>query len=265
MSILSTRNTICDRLSGEFDSMLQPINAASRTIKNQITQVKTTLNNLSFSPAAVVDAKISEVEDQVKEVIPEGNPEDIQETIDFINSCNFLSENELLRNPIAIYNGAVNSTLSKVSDFITDAAALLPEFNAAQLLGAITDKFAGITGLSLPDALNISDIVRSADQLINCMAGRCGAEFASRVTDMIDELEGIYNDLNIISDPLDPNWGDFDIQELYDLAGFDPTEIVQMDKVVNTVTQTKTDALNSINSINTSIKTAAKSTQGIFG
>lgn len=265
MSIASTRATICDRLSGEFDSLIQPINAAQRDIKNQITDVKTTLNNLSFSPESVVDNKIDEVENQVKEVVPEGNPEDIQETVDFINDCNFLSENELLRNPIALYNGAVNSTLDKVGQFVSDAASALPEFNAAQLIGAITDKFSGITGLSIPDALNISDIVRSADKLINCMAGRCGVDYASRVTEMIDRLEGIYNDLNIVSDPLDTNWGEFDTQALYDLAGFDPSQINQMDKVVTSVNQTKTTALSSINNINSSLKTASKSVQGIFG
>lgn len=264
MSILSTRNTICEKISSEFDSILSPIQTARQTIMRSVLEAKSLLANMTFSPSNIIDDAIGDLEEQVRDVIPEGNPADIQETIDFINSCNFLSDSELLSNPIALYNGAVDSVLGRTWDFVSDLSSSLPEFNAGQILGNILSKYSGLTD-GLPISLDISNIMRNADTIINCIAGRCGLDFADRVIDMSEQLDILYQNLNIISDPNLSNWGEFDLQTLYADAALSAQEIIQMDKVVVSVQKTQSDVVSGINNMNSSLKTAARSVQGILG
>ena len=107
--------------------------------------------------------------------------------------------------------------------------------------------------------------MRNADTIINCIAGRCGLDYANRVIEMTTELDALYQDLNIISDPNLSNWGEFDIQTLYSDAQLNAQEIIQMDKTVASVQKTQSDVVSSINNMNSSLKTAARSVQGILG
>ena len=95
--------------------------------------------------------------------------------------------------------------------------------------------------------------MRSADKIINCIAGRCGTDFSTRVTDMTTTLDGLYSDLNIVSNPVDPNWGKLDIDKIYDDVALSAQERLQMSSVVNSVGNSKssvTDAVgNAVNAI----------------
>lgn len=268
MSILSTRETICKKLDEQFDSLTQPAVSAQAATKRQISDVKSQLRNLSFSPEATIDAEVNNLNDQVQEVVPDGNPEDIQEAVDFINGCDFLSGDSILSNPIALFNGAVDSTINKTKQLVDDAVSALPEFGVAGLIADIQEKLSGVLDglpdLKLPDALDITAIVQGADKIINCVAGRCGPSYSSRVSDMVDQLQGIYDDFSLDDNPLSETWGQLDLEGIYNEVGLAAEDITKMDTVVDAVNKTKSDALGGINNIKGSFKSASSAISGIF-
>ena len=263
MSITSTRNMICDKLSSEFDTIISPLESAKRGIKDQISLAKSKLSLMEFSPAGEVSSAISSLESDVESVIPEANTPDVDEMLDFINSCDFLKADEMLKNPIALLKGGVGSAIDKAGGFVDSLTDLLPEFDAGQLLGNILNKFSG-SGLGLPGALDISNIVKLADQIINCIGNRCGADYSARITSMTDTLNELYTDLNIVSDPASADWGEFDIEQIYDDATLSASEKLQMSGVVDSVLESQTAVTDSINNTVTATKNAARSVEGLF-
>ena len=252
MSLSSTRKMICNKIDSEFDTLLQPIQSAKGAIKTQINSVKSKLSSMTFSPAGDITSAISDLENNVNSVIPDVSTEDADELINFINSCDFLNENELYKNPIALLKTSSFSAMDQAFSFVFDLTELLPEFDAGQIVGNILDKFSGpIPGIP---SLDISNIMRSADKIINCIAGRCGTDFSTRVTDMTTTLDGLYSDLNIVSNPVDPNWGKFDIDKIYDDVALSAQERFQMNNVVSSVESSKSSVTNAVGNAVNAIK-----------
>ena len=263
MTILSARKMVCDKLSDEFDTLLKPVESAKRGIKDQINLAKSKLSLLEFSPSSEINSAISGLENDVKGVIPEANGPDISEITDFIGTCDFLKGNVMFKNPIALLKGGVSSAIAQAGGFVDDLTELLPEFDAGQLLGNLLNKFSGV-GLGLPDALGISGIIRTADQIINCIAGRCGGDFATRLTAMTETLDQLYTDLNLVSDPLDANWGEFNIEKIYDDVALSAQERLQMTTVVDAVQNSQTAVTDGISDTVNAAKSAARSVEGLF-
>lgn len=265
MTIASTRNMICNKLSDQFDTLIKPAQDAIGGVKAQVSAVKSTLNAMSFSPEETIDNATAQLESDVAAAVPDPNDEDVQETIDFINQCSYLNEDELLKNPVALMKSATNSVIEGTSGLIGDLAGILPEFNVGEILGGILDKFTdGFGDIKLPGALSLGSILRAADEIVNCIAGRCGPSYSDRVTSMTSDVEDLFEKLSAIDDPLDPNYGEFDLDGIYDSVELTLDEKAQMETVTNAVQSAKTDSLNAVNASVDSIKGAARSVGGIF-
>jgi len=263
MTILSTRKMICDKISQEFDTIIQPVEAAKASIKSQINQAKSKLSLMTFSPPDEIDSAVTDLTNDVAGIIPNPNTEDIDEMLDFISSCNFLDGHEILSNPISLLKGGVSSAISEASGFVSDLVDLLPEFDAGQILANIFSKFSG-AGAGLPDFLDITAAMQAADKIINCIAGRCGSSFVARVASMTETLDDLYDELNIISDPIDPNWGKFDIDKLYDDVSLSVSEKLQMNKVMDSIEDSQETITDSISNTVDATKSAARSVEGLF-
>jgi hypothetical protein len=263
MTILSTRKMICDKINQEFDTILQPVEAAKATIKSQINQAKSKLSLMEFSAPAEINNAVTNLASDVAGIVPNPNTEDINEMLDFIKSCDFLDGHDILNNPISLLKGGVSSAISEATGFVDDLTELLPEYDVGQILGNILDKFSG-AGSGLPDFLDITSAMQAADKIINCIAGRCGGDFSSRVISMTETLDELYSDLNIVSNPADPNWGKFDIDQFYEDASLSVQEKLQMDDVVNSIKDSQETITNSISSTVDATKSAARSVEGLF-
>jgi hypothetical protein len=263
MTILSTRKMICDKISQEFDTILQPVEAAKAGIKSQISQAKSKLSLMTFSPPDEINNAVTNLTNDVSGIVPNPNTEDIDEMLDFISSCDFLNAHKILSNPVSLLKGGVSSAISEASGFVSDLVDLLPEFDAGQILANILSKFSGV-GTGLPDFLDITAAMQAADKIINCIAGRCGGDFSSRVTSMTETLDDLYTDLNIVSNPTDPNWGKFDMDKFYEDASLSVQEKLQMTTVVNSIEDTQETVTSSINNTVAATKTAARSVEGLF-
>jgi len=254
---------ICNKLSDEFDTLVQPLEDAKGTIKSQISSIKSKLSLMNFSPAAEINSAVSNLESSVKDLVPEATSIDLSEIQDFISSCDYLKNGPTFKNPIALLRGGFNSAITQAGGFVNDLTDLLPEFDVANIIGNIFDKFSGFD-LGLPDCLGITEAVQSLDTIINCIAGRCGPDFSSRITEMTNSLDDIYNDLNIIGDPTNANWGKFDIDKIYDDVALSASERIQMANVVGSVQDSKTAVTNAISDTIGAAKSAARIVGGIF-
>lgn len=263
MTIASTRNMICNKLSNQFDILIKPAQDAVGSVKAQVSAAKSALNAMEFSPEEEINNATDQLESDVSDSLPDPNDEDVQETVDFINECSYLQGDELLKNPVALMKSATNSVIETTSGLIGDLADTLPEFNVGEILGGILDKFTGFD-LNLPGALNLGAILRAADEIVNCIAGRCGPDYSSRVTSMTSELQDLFTDLSAIDNPLDPNYGEFDLEGIYDSVELTLDQKAQMETVTNAVQSAKTNSLDAVNASVNSIKSAARSVGGIF-
>jgi len=263
MSILSARKMVCNKLSDEFNTLIQPLEDAKGSIKSQISSMKSKLSLMSFSPESEISSAISNLESDVKAVIPEATTPDLTEITNFISSCDFLKNAPTFKNPIALLKGGVNSAINQASGFVDDLTDLLPEFDVGNIIGNIFDKFSGID-LGLPDALGITGIVQSLDGIINCIAGRCGGDYSARIIAMTDSLDDIYNDLNIVSDPTSVDWGKFNVDKIYDDVALSASERLQMTNVVSSIQDSKTAITDGFNNTVGAAKSAARVVEGAF-
>jgi hypothetical protein len=261
MSIASTRDTICQKLSTEFESLVQPAVSTQAATRKALSNIKSQLRDLSFSPDSVIDDAVDDLEDTVKDIVPEGKSDDVNEAVDFINSCDFLSGNSLFSNPIALMNSAIGSTISQLGDYLSGISDSIPEFGVGNLISDIQD---ALSGLELPGALNITDLLKQADRLINCVAGRCGPSYASRVSSLTSQLQGLYDDFGVDDDPLSSTWGELDVNKIYQDAGLGAQQISKMEKTTNAINKSKSDALTGISNLKTSLKAASGSITGLF-
>ena len=247
MPISSTQTAICEKMASEFDNMIGTIQGAKADMMKAISTVTDTLNSLSFSaPQDLIDA-ITSFGDGVDLGLP--NSDDIDEIIDMINNCNFLSNHDNFSNPISLMNSASDSVLGSIRNQIDDIAGSIPEFNAG---GAILNLMNQCTP-DMPGAMDISGILAKADGIINCMSNLCGAEFASRASTMVSTVSGLYSDLGIVSNPLSANYGSLDVDAIYSAAGISPDNITAMTDSISSMADAqdaavaaKDDVINTI-------------------
>lgn len=220
MAISPVERTMCNKMVYDFDGTIAPAQAAKGAVNSKKTAMQTLLNNLVSSSQSQIDAGIATLTADVTNVIPTATLSDMQALQDFIEQCAYLSG----LSPIAAMLGALNSIYDKINGFLTNIGASLPEFNISEVGSAIND----LLGARGP---NISDLLKDLDKLINCVSLYCGGEYPDQITNMSTALGQTYSDLNVTSNPVDPNYGLFDFNDLYTTAALNPTQITQVNQV----------------------------------
>jgi len=255
MSTASTRAAICKKISDQFDAMLNPASSAQAATKAQLDAIKSQLAGLSWSSDLDLDGAVDDLESWVNGAIPSAGSDDTDEILDFIKNCPFLSD--LFPNPVGLANSSGGSIFDSVKDLISTMGNLIPEFGVGKLLGLIQDSL--LPGI--PGGLDISNLVKQADQLIECVAGRCGSSYSSRVSTMTSKLQGIYNDYDLDDDPLSPTYGELNLDSIYDAASLTVTNKEKMTKAMESISANKTSAVDSV----TNLKSALKSIPSVTG
>jgi hypothetical protein len=262
MTIASTRKMLCEKLTDQFNSLIAPAQEQAAIVKRQIAEIKTQLANLTFSPEIDIDDAINDIEQDVNDAIPGTAEEDVQEILDFIEGCEFLQNDDTLSNPISLTKSAIASSFNTVENII-DTYTTFPEFGVGDIIGKVLDKF-GPSSLELPDNFSLTDIMKQADRLINCLADRCGSDYSTIVSDYINILNDLYEDLGMDPNPLSNTWGELDLTSIYSDAGLNPSQILQIDKVKDSVQSAKSTSVNAINGSVNSIKNVGRSVGALF-
>jgi len=218
MAIIPAERALCNKMVYDFDGSISPAQAAKGGIRDKANQAQALLNNLTSSSQSAIDTAISDLRSQVDLVIPTDTLNDMRQLKAFIEQCEYLSG----LSPIAAMLGALDAIYNKINSFLDNIGASVPEFDISKILSIIND----LLGARGP---NISDLLKNLDKLLNCIALYCGGEYPAQLSSMTAALGQTYSDLNITSNPADPNYGLFDVTKLYDNAGLSPTQKLQID------------------------------------
>jgi ABC-type transporter Mla subunit MlaD len=237
MAILPVERSMCNKMVYDFNGLLAPAQQAKGAVKSKKNEMQSLLNTLTSSSQSAINNAISGLTSQVDDIIPTATLYDMQQLQRFIEQCEYLSA----LSPIAAMLGALNSIYNKIDDFLDNIGAAVPEFNIGKLASAIND-------LLSSRGPNISDLLKNLDKLLNCVELYCGGEYPAQLSSMTTALGQAYSDLNITSNPLDSNYGLFDFNSMYSVAGLDATQIAQQDQVRNAVDGEKNRAKSTIDS-----------------
>jgi hypothetical protein len=246
MSLSTTERALCNSLVGGFASLISPIIAAKGAIQAHKRNLRNTLRDMVFSPdVSNINDEINNINNDLSGLYPGSTTDDMSKLKQFLDNCSYMSG----LNPIS----ALLGTGLSIFDSIYDALEIstIGEMGAASIASLINSL---LNGFGIPGGANISDLLKKADKLIECLASVCGTSDASYIViaaEYAGTLDDLYSDLNVVSDPLDPNYGNFDYQAVYDDVGLNAQEVIQVNTAIVGAELMKTNASNAIdNSVN---------------
>jgi len=148
--------------------------------------------------------------------------------------------------------GSVVGLYDKIDSYIDNLGLTVPELGLAKLADTLNKL---LSGAGIPGGSNISTLFGQADRLIQCVSNLClESEYQVWVIAATDTLDGLYADFNVVSDPLDPNYGYFNYTSVYTDIGLNVDQIANINIAIDGVTSIKNDALSAVNSTISSIK-----------
>jgi hypothetical protein len=183
---------VCKHLLGELDGNLNKIRGAMKTLKRDFGSLKLSLGDY------IPTEDISAVLDMVSNVPIPDFGEGGGELMDMITSCTYLEGSPFLSNP-------GSAAASMIGAFVDAAYDVLGEISSIDLdmslnLNRLTDKLG---------AFDLTSAIPGADKIINCLSSICGTD----VSDQIDEMNALMNDMNLGDD------GNLDSAGLFDSIG----------------------------------------------
>jgi len=220
MAILPVERSMCNKMVFDFNGLISPSQSIESIINGKANQMQGLLNGLISSPQSAIDAAISGLTGLVDDIIPTATLSDMRALQRFIEECEYLSG----LSAIAAMLGALNSIYDKINGFFDNIGATLPEFDISKIASIINDLLGG-------RGMNISNLLKDLDKLLNCIALYCGGEYPDQLTNMSAALNQTYSNLNITSNPASSSYGDFDFNTLYDSAGLSLEQMGQVDQV----------------------------------
>jgi len=248
MSLISTERALCDKMVGEFDTLVNPVFAAKGAIKEHKRNLRNTLSNMIFSPPNAVQNEANALKNAAYDYYPGSTVDDMYALKRLIDNCDYLAGAA----PVANILGTALGVFSNMDRLISNST--IPEFGAA-LIGGIIDRV--LNGIGVPGGNNLADILRRADSLINCLALVCGpgdAYYITAASEYALTTDDLYSELNVVSDPNDPNYGKFDYQSVYDDVGMDLQQQTNINSALSGVTDMHGNATTAINDSVTQVK-----------
>lgn len=245
MALTPTERSICNKLVFDFNALIAPVNASKGTIINATSDIQGLLNTTSFANEATINNAIASFLQDTDDNLPDTS--ELEELSNLIKNCDYLSDLK----PVAIIGSSINTAVDKIDELVDNVGVGLPEFN----LGGIASKINDLLFGNIPGSDQISELLSKADKLIECLSTYCGGEYPTQVSDFTTTVNDLYDDLNIVSNPLSSEYGKYDMQSLYDGAGVSAADQSKVTSVINSVDVSKDAATTKINSVVNAIKT----------
>jgi hypothetical protein len=244
MALSPMQTALCNKLSTDYESLVGPVKGAKASFKAQMGQLDSFVRGMTFSNPLDLDAALNQFVSDVQGMLPGSDLASMDELAAFMAACPFLAGQP----PSSNVTGTSDGIFDKIRRFISDLTPSFPEFGA----GGIADGLNSLlSGVGFPGGANISDILNKADQLANCLAALCGPAYSGDVTDITNDLNSLYSELNIIDSG--PNKGKFDFATFYTASGLSSSQQTAINTVTNSIGSQKQGAntaiTNSINSV----------------
>jgi len=239
MPFTKTERSVCNKLTFDFDSLIAPVKAGKGAIRNSTSEIEGLLNTTSFSNEATINNAIQTLTNDVDSNLPDTS--ELQELANLLNNCEYFKDLKTA----SIIASSTNSAVNKIDSLVNNIGTTLPEFNMGKLASSINDLLFG----NIPGAGKISELLQRADKLIDCLTSYCGGEYPTQVSNFTTTVNDLYGDLNIVSDPLDTNYGKYDMQNLYNTAGISAANQTNVNNIISAVDSSKATAITRINSV----------------
>lgn len=255
MALTSMEKSLCNSLEQKFSPIATTVQNTRSGFRNVVADFSAGLRSRKgqFTNPLDVTAAVVDLQAQTQEVLPGDSLEDMDRLKTFIAGCEFFSDS----NPVGVLFGGTLGIFGKIDGFIDALSGTIPEIGLGKLADTLNRLLSEVT---IPGGNIISDLLGQLDQLINCAQYLCpGYNNWTLVAEQ--EVDNLYDDFNVVKNPLDPNFGKFDFTSVYTDVGLNPTEIMSMDIANNGITTIKNGASSAI----TSAVSKAKSLIGSGG
>jgi len=256
MALDRNEKSLCNKLLSDFDSLLQPGKSAQAGINSLGNRMASLLKGYAGAgPTAGLGIALSAYRDGVNDILPGDTLDDLQTFKDFLDNCEYLDFLE----PVSAMLGTILGIFDEIGKLINSLDLGFPEFGMSGL-GSLIDKLLDALP-GLPGGDTIADLLALADKLLECLNNACAAQDPSYIgdlSDMTDDLNDLYTDLNVVDDPNDPSYGKFDYSKLYNDAGLSTSEIGAIDTVKDGINASKDDGVNAVDNAAKAIQDATK-------
>ncbi len=257
MAISPTTRSLCNKMVADYNGLTSPIRQARAVIRQKSSDLEREIRNTIFSSSSSLDDALQDFEDRLEENLPEDTAQGVQDVKDMIDNCEYLSA----LNAISALAGTALGIYDKIKELIDDIAGSTDEF----VPGGIADEINNIlNGLQIPFGDEISNLFANADKLIECLTAFCGGEYPAQISAFTSELNDLYDDMNIVSDPNNSNYTNYDYEALYDKLDLSTQNRSNLDKTISKISDGHTAAKESIDSSIEAVKNTIRA-QGIGG
>ena len=210
MAFTEVERSICNKLGFDTDGILAPAQQAKGAVTNQLSGIRAQLSGYVPSSQAAIDAATATLQNSADSIFPGDSAADVQKMLDLINNCAYLKGDDKLTNPTALAKAMTDSLFDKLNGYFDDVSSV-PEYLIGKLMSALDELY----GNNLPGSNALTNALKNADKIINCLSNLCNGEYTTEVIALTNETQSLYNDLEIVSNPLDPNYGLLDKDKLY--------------------------------------------------
>lgn len=257
MAISTTTRSICNKVANDYPGLSTPIRQAKGLIRSKAFEFEDQLRNTIFSSTSALDTALQQFEDDLEDILPGDTAQDVQDIKDIIDNCNYLSA----LNSVSAVAGTALGIYHGIANIIDDISNSTPEFTA----GGFADQINNILkGIQFPFGDDISKLFSNADQLIQCLESFCGGEYPLQVSEFSSDLNGLYTDMNIVSDPNNENYTNFDFNKIYSNVNMNAQQIENMTKTIDKIDGGNNRAKEAIDSSIEAVKDSIR-LQGIGG
>jgi len=254
MALTSNEKSLCNKLLSDFNSLVAPGISVTDAVSDAATSMVNKLTGLIYSNINDLEDALSDYTDDIAGNLPDASLSGLEKIRDFLNNCDYLSS----LSPVSAMLGSILGVFEQIDSYIDFYDITFPEFSIGGLASYI-DKL--LDGVGMPGGDNISALLALADSLLECLSSACATFDPSYVGDlstMTSDLQDVYDNLNIIDDPLDINYGKYDYDTLYAIAGMTPTEILTINNVVTNLNVSKDAGVEAVDNVVSAIQTATK-------
>jgi hypothetical protein len=239
MALTPMQTALCNKLATDYAGLISPVKSGKDLYKSKMGQLDSFVRGMAFSNPLDLDAALNDFVNQVQGMLPNiDNISDMDDLLNFMNACPYLSGYA----PATAVNGTSNGIFDKIGTLISDLTPSFPEFGAGGIADGIN---ALLSGVGIPGGNSFSDILKKSDDLVNCLNGLCGSSYAGDATEIMNDLNSLYSDLNIIDSG--PNAGKFDFNSFYTASGLSTSQQNAINTVTNSIGSQKTGAVTAVN------------------
>jgi hypothetical protein len=247
----TTERSLCNKLLNDWGGLLTPLNSANGIIGGYASSLDSQLRNMQWSGTSALLNGISTLNSVIGNAIPGSTLNDMRALKQFLDQCVYLNGN----NPLSAVLNTSKGIFNLIDDTLNSLYGTMPEFGVGKIAGYINQL---LKGLGIPGGDMLSDIFKTADQLLNCLSQICyqydPSYYGSYITSYTNQLDSLYTSMNIVSDPLSQNWGLFDYDTLYSNVGLTQPQISDINLVIDAVDTVKETSLASVTSSITVVK-----------